>query len=296
MQINEVIKEVDLSKRAIKYYEEAGLLQVAKGENGYREYTEQDIVVLKEIAIYRKLGISIKDIKVLLAGENRELLENIYREKCDALAETTRELDALKSYIKDGDVEKCYKEIDYATIAKALEDRLPGFYGYYFMNHFMPYLQLTIETKEQEIAYEKIKNFWDEVDIKIPIMLRINSYIMYRLPKPTLEEMTRKMDAQMKRYVEATEAEYEGLKRQVKRGVKLQQNVLLKYQPAFIAKRKWMKRLQDCGYNDIFIPNMIALSPSYKAYHEAMTAMNDRICSELGLYYDSNYCLVMKKE
>ena len=61
MQLNEVIKQVDMTKRAIKYYEEAGLLSVNKDENGYRNYTEEDISVLKEISVYRKLGISIKD-------------------------------------------------------------------------------------------------------------------------------------------------------------------------------------------------------------------------------------------
>lgn len=55
MLINEVIQQVDLSKRAVKYYEEQGLLQVAKDENGYRNYSEENIDTLKEICIYRKL-------------------------------------------------------------------------------------------------------------------------------------------------------------------------------------------------------------------------------------------------
>ena len=57
-----------------------------------------------------------------------------------------------------------------------------------------------------------------------------------------------------------------------------------------------MKLLQDCGYNDIFIPNMIRLSPAYKKYHDALMQINERICNDLGLYYDSDYNLVMKKE
>ena len=55
-----------------------------------------------------------------------------------------------------------------------------------------------------------------------------------------------------------------------------------------------MKNLQDSGYNDIFIPNMIILSPKYKEYHDALTSINIRICNDLGLYYDSNYNLIMK--
>lgn len=66
MRINDVVQKVDLSKRAVKYYEEQGLLQIKKDENGYRNYTENDVKILKEISVYRKLGISIADIRLLL--------------------------------------------------------------------------------------------------------------------------------------------------------------------------------------------------------------------------------------
>ena len=56
-----------------------------------------------------------------------------------------------------------------------------------------------------------------------------------------------------------------------------------------------MKELQNKGYNDIFIPNMKILSPAYKTYHDALTSTNNRICAELGLYYDADYNLVRKE-
>lgn len=296
MQINEVIKQVDLSKRAIKYYEEAGLLDVAKGENGYRNYTEQDVKVLKEIVVYRKLGISIKDIKVLLEGNNTELLEAIYKEKSNQLEDSKQEVEALRQFIEKHDVEQFYGEVDYETVGKAIQEMIPGFYGYFFMNHFMPYLQIQIRTPEQHEAYENIITFWDEVNIKIPFFMKLISYFLYKLPKPSLEQMTTQMEVQLKKYVNTTEEEYEVLKQQTKRSVKIQNSLFYKYHPAFISKRRFMKRLQNCGYNDIFIPNMIALSPTYKAYHEALTSMNNRICKDIGLYYDSNYNLVMKNK
>ena len=39
MQLKDVIKQVDLTKRAIKYYEEEGLISITNGENRYRNYT-----------------------------------------------------------------------------------------------------------------------------------------------------------------------------------------------------------------------------------------------------------------
>ena len=84
-------------------------------------------------------------------------------------------------------------------------------------------------------------------------------------------------------------------KRQVWKGAKIK-NGIMKYHPAFIAQRKMQKELQNKGYNDIFIPNLMVLSPTYAEYKKALDNVNDRMCRELGLYYDSNYNLVIKKD
>ena len=295
MQINEVIQRVDLTKRAIKYYEEQGLLSVHKDENGYRNYTEEDVAILKEISVYRKLGISIKDIKILLEKKDDQLLNNIYKEKINKLEEFKNEAESLKKFIDNNDMNEIYANLDYETIGKAIQDMIPGFYGYYFMNHFLPYLQIKIETKEQEGAYKRIIEFWDNADIKIPLLMKLNSFIMYKLlPKQEMSKMVEKMDEKTKELINISEEEYEKLKEQTRKGVKMKNSILFKYHPAFILQRKFMKRLQDSGYNDIFIPNMILLSPKYKEYHEALTKVNNRICNDLGLHYDSKYNLIMK--
>ena len=127
--------------------------------------------------------------------------------------------------------------------------------------------------------------------------MRLVSFISYRfMPKASMAQMTRQMDAQIQKYLNPTEEEYEKFKNQTASNVRLKNSLLLRWHPAYISQRKFMKRLQDQGYNDIFIPNMIALSPKYKEYHEALTRINDRICKDLGLYYDSGYRLVMKKK
>lgn len=43
MLLNEIAKEVGMTKRAIKYYEEKGLLSIKKDDNGYRNYTQKDV-------------------------------------------------------------------------------------------------------------------------------------------------------------------------------------------------------------------------------------------------------------
>lgn len=296
MRISEVTQHVDLSRRAIKYYEEQGLLTVNKDENGYRNYTEENLMVLKEISAYRKLGISISDIRKLLHTDDTALLKKIYEEKSTVHHTEAKELEALHSFIETHDIENLYETVDYQTIGKALKDMIPGFYGYYFMNHFQPYLQMQITTPEQQKAYENIIDFWDHADIKIPFFMKLVSYIMYKFaPRASMDQMISTMELQIQKYLHPTEEEYEILKEQTRKNVKQRNSFFFKYHPAFISQRKFMKRMQDQGYNDIFIPNMRILSPSYKEYHDALTKMNSRICADLGLYYDSNYHLVIKK-
>ena len=69
MKINEVEQEVGISKKNIRFYEEAGLLNPSRSANGYRDYNAGDIEILKQIKLLRKLDISLEEIRRLLLGE-----------------------------------------------------------------------------------------------------------------------------------------------------------------------------------------------------------------------------------
>lgn len=54
-------------EKAIKYYEQEGLITVSKNpDNGYREYSDQNVNTLKMIAALRMLALSVSDIKAFL--------------------------------------------------------------------------------------------------------------------------------------------------------------------------------------------------------------------------------------
>lgn len=222
MRLNEVVRKVDLSKRAVKYYEEKGLLKVKKDSNGYRNYTPEDVKILEKISLYRKLGIGIREIKILLEEGDDRLLDQISSEKEQEIRKLTVQWEELKKYIQTKEIESVCSVIDYETIGEKLKDMFPGFYGYYFLHHFLPYLQIPMETKEQKEAYDRIVDFLDNADIKIPFFMKVSSYIMYRfLPKPSLDTMIKKMDDQIKDYLNPTEESYEKLKKQTKQNVKM---------------------------------------------------------------------------
>lgn len=68
MKINEIETLLGQSRANIRFYEKEGLISPTRNENGYREYTEEDIAILKKIIIFRKLGLSIPDIKEIFNG------------------------------------------------------------------------------------------------------------------------------------------------------------------------------------------------------------------------------------
>ncbi len=295
MRLNEVIKQVDLSKRAIKFYEEKGLLKTKRDSNGYRNYTDKDISLLKEISSYRKMGIRLSDIKEIL--NDKSVLKQILIEKKKEITISQNELEALEKFIENNNIEELYDSVDYKTLADAIQNSIPGFYGYYFLNHFLPYLQIRIQTKEQQEAYNRLIEFWDNTNIRIPFLMKLNSWILFKLnSKKSLIVQIEQIDSQIKEMLNPTEEEYEKLKKKVNDGYKLKNSIFYKYSLIGISQRKFMKELQNKGYNDIFIPSMIALSPKYKEYHNALMAINKRICDDLDLYYDTNFNLIKKKK
>ena len=58
MKINEVEALVNITKKNIRFYEEMGLINPARNEqNRYREYTDEDVEMLRKVKLLRQLSI-----------------------------------------------------------------------------------------------------------------------------------------------------------------------------------------------------------------------------------------------
>ena len=69
MKINEVEALVGITKKNIRFYEAEGLLAPRRNsDNGYRDYGEEDVAVLRRIKLMRKLGLPLEDIRQMLSG------------------------------------------------------------------------------------------------------------------------------------------------------------------------------------------------------------------------------------
>ena len=69
MKINQVEELAGIAKKNIRFYEEEGLLTPGRNPaNGYREYSLEDVVLLKKIRLLRKLSVPIGDIRDMAGG------------------------------------------------------------------------------------------------------------------------------------------------------------------------------------------------------------------------------------
>ncbi len=68
MKIGEIEKRTGLTAKAIRLYEEKGLLTVARRDNSYRDYSKLDVERLTQIKVLREMGISLSEIRLYFNG------------------------------------------------------------------------------------------------------------------------------------------------------------------------------------------------------------------------------------
>lgn len=64
--ISELAKELNISTRTIRYYEEIGLLKPVRDKNSYRSYTRSDRARIKLILRGKKFGFSLEEIREMI--------------------------------------------------------------------------------------------------------------------------------------------------------------------------------------------------------------------------------------
>ena len=120
MKIKQVEELVGITRKNIRFYEDQGLLNVERAENGYREYHQEDVIRLQEIKLFRKMDISIEEMKLLFEKKKslqicleQHLKELEHRKKgllkmqdmCERLILEHRSLESLNA-------EDCLEEIE----------------------------------------------------------------------------------------------------------------------------------------------------------------------------------------
>ncbi|MBO4390413.1 MAG: MerR family transcriptional regulator [Lachnospiraceae bacterium] len=68
MTIKELETKLDIPRATIRFYEKEGLISPKREENGYRDYSEEDLERIKKIIVLRKVGLPVSDISDVFDG------------------------------------------------------------------------------------------------------------------------------------------------------------------------------------------------------------------------------------
>jgi MerR family transcriptional regulator, copper efflux regulator len=105
MLISELAAKTGVSTDTIRFYEKQGLLQpdgAARGDNNYRNYTDEVIEKLNFIIRGKKLGFTLKEIKTIIAewdSVSPEQAANFIQIKVERIEAKIEQLQEFRTYL-----------------------------------------------------------------------------------------------------------------------------------------------------------------------------------------------------
>lgn len=277
MLINEVCKRCGLTKKAIEYYEEQGLTHPQIMGNGYRVFSEDDVIRLNKIAVLRGLGISVSDIKTVLAEKNHLSFQTICDKKELEISDIQAKQQLLHMLARNQNWEDAraqLRQLDAKqSILSRLLDRFPGYFGKFISFHFAPYLNERIVTDEQQDAFETIIDFLDGVNIVIPDDLK--EYLDDAAKTIDLVDVLKKVAASVAAAIQDPEQYLKDNREVLERYEEIKASDAYKNTPGYRFQELFAQLNRENGYNDVFIPAMRRLSSSYREYYEKLLKANE---------------------
>ena len=276
MLMNEVCKKCCLTKKAVMYYMEQGLVSPAIQENGYRDFSQEDVMRLQKISVLRNLGLSVAEIQKFLSHQEENVLNEIVQKKALEVTVLQEKQQLIEELDKTGDWQEIQKKLlglqKKQSIMERLRTTFPGYYGNYICVHFAPYLNEPVLTKKQQEAFDTILSFLDNVSFQIPKDLQQE----YQEFATTVDNNAmKKISDSFRSAVYDMETYLEENKKVIEDYMKYTQTAEYKETSAFRMMQSLRQFQNECGYQDIFIPAMCQLSNSYREYYEALQKANE---------------------
>lgn len=272
---NEIQNKTGLTRKAIEYYEEKGLINPQKTENGYRDYSDNDLEVLIKVSLFRKLGISVTEIEDYLST-GISSLSSVLRRKQHQLDVEEKRKEVLELVVKGESQELINEKIKLIEAEESIYVRLerlfPGYFGQMFFAAYQPFLNESLG-KDEEEAFEKYVDYLDNLPSlqlskeEQDYIEKINStFDMQTLNKvnedkinaiENVEEWLKENDNAISQY------------EQYKNSEEYQNSLMKKIQD------KLQNFMKDNKYYEIAIPLIRKFSKSYDEYYEKLLRANE---------------------
>lgn len=272
---NEVQDKTNLSRKAIEYYEEKGLVHPKKLENGYRDYSDEDVEVLKRISLLRNLGLSISEIALYLDSKE-EALASILRRKEHELDICEKRKNVLKLIVKGESVDLINEELAIIEAQETIYDKLirnfPGYFGQLIFSSYKIFLNESLN-KDEEAAFNEYIKFLDSLpnfelskEEKDYIEAISSSFDMKTLDDLNKEKLIAIENS--KTWLEENE-DYIKAYKEYKNTDEYKNGLMKSIQD------KLKKFMQENNYYEKAIPLIRKFSKSYDAYYEKLLKANE---------------------
>ncbi|MGB4326435.1 MAG: MerR family transcriptional regulator [Bacillota bacterium] len=282
MLISEVSKVTGLTKKAIEYYVEQGLVFPSILENGYRDFDEVQVERLNQISVLRKVGLGTEEIKRVLADESGDTLQTLaVKKELDIRGEQAKKsiLDKLASGSSYSDISAELQAIEAGkTIAEKLLEAFPGYYGRFICLHFASFLNEPIKTDRQQLAYSQVISFLDEVP-PLDLPEDLQEYLIENTKTLGTRQIT-EMIQNVRASLDDPEEFLSHNKEMLDQYLAYRQSDEYRASPAY-RLMSYMKEFNETsGYYDVFIPALKELSPSYAEYHRQLELANEKMLAQ----------------
>lgn len=282
MLIKEVCTQCALTRKAVEYYEEQGLVNPVTLENGYRDFSTDNIERLKKTAILRRLNLSIEEIKEVLNNPSSNVLQRLSHQKDLELEREKVKQNLLEQLSISGNFNKIRTELNVIeqnkTITEKLLDTFPGYYGRFISLHFSSFLNEPITTASQQKAFDEIVEFLDNTPSSV-FPDDLHKYLDGNT-KHIGTQVIRDMSTNLKKSFDNPEQFMADNKDTLEWYIAYKNSDEYKNSPACKLMTLMREFGSTSGYYDIFIPAMRNLSSSYNEYQKQLEIANEKMVKQ----------------
>ena len=273
------------NKKAVEYYMGQGLISPAVQENGYRNFSDEDVERLKKISVLRSLGLSVADIQGVLSSQDETPLNEISHRKNLQITVLQEKQKLIQELAAKHDWEQIQAKLQLLEQKQSILERIinvfPGHYGRFICLHFAAYLNEPILTDEQQEAFNTIIAFLDNVDFDIPADMQMYlDEALSNYDQTFIESMSDNVNSAIQdigKYIADN-------REQIENYIAYKKSEEYKSTPAYRLEGLLRQFNSMSGYNEIFLPAMCRLSKSYREYHETLLRADEKFKQEYPQY------------